>query len=156
MPVLALRRPLARLQIWVLAAAALGCLLFWGYWLVFGAGIGTHICEDYTYVQGGANPQLAAWCTGRSWRGWLDVCLLAATAIFTVGTGLALRSREPLWLACATILAAGAIWVGFALPQTLAGPATTSQPTAAPPTSTSLPPGTAPPPPVIGQGAQRL
>jgi hypothetical protein len=145
MPRLADASPLARIQIAVLAAAALGALLLRGSWLVLGVGIGTHICEHYTSVIGGSNERLRAWCTGHSSRSWLGWCLLAALAVFTAGTAVALSTARPDWLAPATVLAVTAIWAGFALPQQLAGPDTTTQPTPPPPSSTTTPP--APPRP---------
>jgi hypothetical protein len=144
--------PVVRFQIGVLALGALGAVLLWGCWLVYGARIGTNICQHYTYVIGGANDNLAPWCQGRSWRGWLGGCLAAAGAALLIATLIALRTLRTAWLAAGTLLAAVAVWAGFALPQTLAGPDRTTERPAGPATTTlSIPMQTAPgsPPPAV-------
>jgi hypothetical protein len=137
-----------RFQIGVVALCAVGAVLLWGSWLIYGARIGTNICQHYMYVVGGANDSLAAWCEGRSWRGWLGGCLAAAAAALLVATLIALRTLRVIWLAVGTLVAAVAVWAGFALPQTLAGSDRTSErPVTPPTTSLSTPPPTAPGPP---------
>jgi hypothetical protein len=136
MPGVSASPQVVRFQIGVLALGVVGAVLLWGCWLIYGAKIGTNICEHYTYAVGGANDNLRAWCEGRSWQGWLGDCLAAATFCLLVSTMLAMWKPRRGWLAVGALLAPIAVWAGFALPQTLAGPdRTTAQPTA-PPSST--------------------
>ena len=119
--------PARRFCLHVIAAGLLGVVLLWGCWLVLGAGIGTHICAHYTYVVGGENPQLDAWCNGRSWQNWLGVCLMAAAILFAGGWALAVATGRLLCLLLGAVLAGACVWSGLALPQTLAGPDQLSQ-----------------------------
>ena len=145
MPGMSQSPPVVRFQIGVLALGALGAVLLWGCWLIYEARIGTNICQHYTYVIGGANDNLRAWCEGRSWRGWLGGCLAAAGAALLFTTLLAMRTLRRGWLAVGALLAAVAVWAGFALPQTLAGPDRTTEQRATPATTTlPMPPSTTP------------
>jgi hypothetical protein len=134
MPVLGAARTVARLRILVFAAAALGLVLLWGCWLIYGAGIGIAICRNYTGT--GVNPLLSQWCVGNSWRGWLGASLAIAASLLAAGAGLGLATGQAAWLVPSTLLAAVAVWVGFALPQEVVGanpvPVQTN-PTGAPP-----------------------
>jgi hypothetical protein len=126
------------------AAVAFGLLLLWGIAIVW-SGVGTHVCEHYTYLSGGENEKLRAWCTGTSWRGWLGTCLLGAGAAYLIGLGVAWWTGRPLWLLPGSALAALGVWLGFALPQVLAGEnavAQTTPSTAAPATPTVARPTT--------------
>jgi hypothetical protein len=119
MPLLDPARPVARLRILVFAAAALGLVLLWGCWLVYGARIGTQICVDYS--GGGLTPVLSQWCNGNSWRGWLGSWLAIAVVLFAAGAGLALATAQAAWIIPAMLLSAVAVWAGFTVPQEVAG-----------------------------------
>jgi hypothetical protein len=119
MPVLGPARSAARFRILVLAAAGLGLVLLWGCWLIYGAGIGTDICKSTS--PSGLSPLLSQWCDGNSWRGWLGSCLAIAATLFAAGVGLALGKTQAAWLVPSTLLSAVAVWLGFVLPQEVAG-----------------------------------
>jgi hypothetical protein len=146
LPVLGSARIAARIRILVFAAAALGLVLVWGCWLIYGAKVGTSICEDYTGA--GMSPLLSQWCAGNSWRGWLGSCLAIGAALLAAGAGLALATSEAAWLVPATLLSAVAVWVGFALPQEVAGAGVVTappNPPAAPPETYRQPPAASTP-----------
>lgn len=151
MPLLDPARTIARVRILVFAAGALALVLLWGCWLVYGAGLGTRICEGYS--AGEVNPLLSQWCNGDSWRGWLGSCLAIAATLLAVAVGLALVKAQAAWLIPGTLLSAIAVLAGFAVPQEVAtsnpvatqpnpsiGPAQPYQP----PPATSTPPARSP------------
>jgi hypothetical protein len=106
-----------RLALWFGAAIAL--VLLWGCVLVYGIRYGTSICEDYTYTDGGTNPELDSWCNGKSWQGWLPTCLCFAAVSLVAGRLLAARWGRPP-IVVGALLACVALWAGVGLPQVLA------------------------------------
>jgi hypothetical protein len=143
MPGLDSARAPGRIRILVFAAAALALVLLWGCWLVYGAGIGTQICESSAGTE--LNPFVSQWCNGNSWQGWLGSCLAIATAGFAVGVCLALAYVHPAWLIAGTLVSAVAVWAGFALPQEVAGasgPVRQSIPSVPPPQPSQQTPAT--------------
>lgn len=103
----------------MLAAASLGLILLWGCWLIYGAGVGVAICQQYPGRE--LNPLLSQWCSGNSWRGWLGACVAIAGALFATGVAMAMARTQGAWLIPGTMLAVIAIWAGFTLPQEVAG-----------------------------------
>lgn len=98
--------------------------LVWGCVLIYGVGYGGYdVCEQYTQANyGHTNHALDLWCNNKSYTSLLPLCL-AGAGLTVIAAGIAsyLWPRRTWIVVALTAVSLTLVWIGFALPQILAG-----------------------------------